>query len=376
MPQLQLISSVFVLTVNLVCSLVLWTMCRGSRPKRVLALLSTLLTGWNLFAVLLLPELRFDRLSFHYLMATTSGAALIYIYLQLLMSPARVTLRRIVGLYGAPAVLAVAYLGVRLVWPHVELEAGYRDIRSYLDSPELWLRIAAGGCFLVYFLRVVFLVARLWPEHRRRIAGLYSWRERIGLGWVPFVAALFVVYGSVVVVDVFFGRPGSVQTVVFNFFFAGFYLTLNLMGVRQQDVYTYGESTDVDDRQPPSTAVMNSATRRRLRQELPGLMETHKVYLDPELRLDTVATMLNTNRTYISTVLNDDLGKSFIVWVNEYRVEEAKRQMTGRGGREKSISEIAEKSGFKSNSSFTEFFRRQTGISPGKFRSRLMTHDS
>ncbi len=279
------------------------------------------------------------------------------------------TPRLVAGMYAAPVLLSAAYLTVLIWWPHVELDGGYGDVGKHLDSPELWLRVAAAGCFLVYYCRVVLLVARLWPQHRRRIAGLYSYRERIGLRWVPFAAALFVIYGSVVVVDVFFGRPDSVQTVAFNFFFAGFYLTINLMGVRQQDVYT--PAAPADDKQAPPVAVMNPATRRRLLRTLPELMETQKIYLDPELRLDTVAQMLNTNRTYISTVLNDDLGKSFIVWVNEYRVGEAISMMTGPGGREKTISEIAEKSGFKSNSSFTEFFRRQTGVSPGKFQTRM-----
>lgn len=341
MADLQLISSVFVLTVNLVCSLMLWVIGRGSRPKMVLALLSTLLVGWNLFAVLLMPDLRFDSPSFWYCMATTSGAALIYIYLFMLLSPVPVSMRQVAGLYIAPAVLSLLYLFV---------------------GPQMWLRIAAAGCFLVYFFQVVWLVARLWPRYRRRIAALYSYRERIGLGWVPFVAALFLFYGFVVVLDVFFARAGTPLPTIFNFFFAAFYLTINLIGLSQQDLPLPVESTSPE-------GSMTVATRLRLRHELPELMTTRKVYLDPELRLDTVAQMLGTNRTYISTVLNEALGKSFIVWVNEYRIEEAKRIMRGETG--KSISAIAEQAGFKSHSSFIEFFRRVEGVGPSEYRKKL-----
>ncbi len=147
MLDLQVISSVLVLTVNLTCSIMLWVLGRGSKPKTVLALLSSLLVVWNIFALLLMPELRFDRLGFYYLISAASGAALIYIYLLSLMRPARVTLKEVARLYIAPLALCVFYHIAILFHPHVTLES-YRDIGHNLDKPEVWLRIAAGACLL------------------------------------------------------------------------------------------------------------------------------------------------------------------------------------------------------------------------------------
>ncbi len=368
MAELEIISSLLVLAVNFTCSVILWVLSRGSKPKIVLALLSSLLVLWNFFAVLLMPEWRFDRLSFSYEMAIISGAALIYIYLLYLMRPSPVTPREIVRLYTPPFILGVLYLIVRLFQPHVVLE-NYRDIPLHLNNPEMWLRIAAEACFLIYYIRVVCLIVRLYPQHRRRIAQRYSYSERISLSWVPFVAWLFVVYGLVVVLDVFFTRPGSVQLVVFNFFFAAFYLTLNLMGVLQEDVYTVAETADIesDKKETAANSSIPPAMRRQLKEALVGLMEEERIYLDPELRIDTVARMLNTNRTYISTIINEDFGKSFIVYVNEYRIREAQHRMLDPD-EERSIALIAEAVGFKSHSSFIDFFKRFSGMSPSQFR--------
>ncbi len=344
----------------------LWVLGRGSKPKTVLALLSSLLVVWNIFALLLMPELRFDRLGFYYLISAASGAALIYIYLLSLMRPARVTLKEVARLYIAPLALCVFYHIAILFHPHVTLES-YRDIGHNLDKPEVWLRIAAGACLLTYYIRVVWLVVRLYPQHRRRIAERYSYGERIGLKWVPFVAWFFVLYGLVVVLDASFSRPGSVQLVIFNFFFAAFYLTVNLIGAVQQDIYTGTETAATK-----GTFSIPPSIRKQLKNALVGVMEERKIYLDPELRIDTVARMLNTNRTYISTIINEDFGKSFIVYVNEYRIREAQSMMLDPG-EEKNITMIAEAAGFKSHSSFVEFFKRFSGMGPSEFRGRIIS---
>lgn len=115
--------------------------------------------------------------------------------------------------------------------------------------------------------------------------------------------------------------------------------------------------------------ILHLLRRSRLKEKLSGLMEKGKIYLDPELRLEKVAGLLRTNRTYLSAVINEDFGESFSGFVNRYRVNESIRLM--KEGSRAGLNEIAEQAGFKSFSSFYIFFKRATGQNPGEFYRNL-----
>ncbi len=372
MQQLTLISSVFVLTVNFVCTVLLWAVCRGSQPKKVLALVSTVVTVWNLFAVLLMPWLRFDRLDFFYEMTGIMMASLVYVYLRLLMEPKPDITEEYRRLGITIAVYFTLFFVIRLFEPSIVI-GRYGDIFSELRHPEVWLRILAAIHFLVLYARMIFGIVRMYSRHKRRISELYSYRENISLSWVLLVGGLYILYGLASTVDIFFAEPDSVQVVVFNFFFAGFYLAVNLVGAIQKDVYTTEQIAWIenDENQMVSDLSVPAKVRAELKKALEELLEGNKAYLNPDLRLEMVANMLNTNRTYVSSIINEDYGMNFIVFVNHYRIKEAQKIMQDPQG-EKSITVIAEAVGFKSHSSFVEFFKRFTGMNPSEFRRRTV----
>lgn len=101
------------------------------------------------------------------------------------------------------------------------------------------------------------------------------------------------------------------------------------------------------------------------------LLETEKIYLNPELTLDIM-----TERTglFPSQRLSQTISKhgktNFNGLINRYRIEEMKQALLDRNLREKSILEIAFQSGFNSKATFNRVFKQSTGISPGEFRSK------
>lgn len=369
MYDLQLTSSVFVLTVNIVCALMLWVLREKNITRSILAAVATVVAVWNLFAVYLMPELRFDRLDFFYEMVGITMAMLVYTYLLSLMSPGANIRKEFKSLIIILAVYFSLYFIIRIVEPRIVIH-NYSEIRQNLNRPEVWLRIIAAAHFLVLYGRIIWGFFTMYPRHRKRIVNIYSYRERVSLSAIPFVGILFIIYGFASTLDIFFAEPESVTLIMFNFFFAVIYITVFLLGALQQDVYTpeiIKWLSSAEKEEPGNRKAIPIQSREKLRRDLLRLMETDKVYLNPELRIDTVAQLLNTNRTYISTVINEDLGQSFIVFVNNYRIQEAQRLMQ-EGGLDKSIAEISELVGFKSHSSFIEFFKRFSGMSPGEFK--------
>jgi AraC-like DNA-binding protein len=79
--------------------------------------------------------------------------------------------------------------------------------------------------------------------------------------------------------------------------------------------------------------------------------------------------LLKTNRTYVSKVVNEELNTNFCDLVNSYRVNYAEELLCSpEQANSLSIAEIAEMSGFSSESSFYRVFKNKKGISPGIYK--------
>ena len=70
----------------------------------------------------------------------------------------------------------------------------------------------------------------------------------------------------------------------------------------------------------------------------------------------------------LSQVINESLHQSFFDFVNRYRIEEAKQQLTHPEDEAITILEILYNSGFNSKSSFNTLFKKYTGLTPTEFR--------
>lgn len=104
--------------------------------------------------------------------------------------------------------------------------------------------------------------------------------------------------------------------------------------------------------------------------ELELLMIQNKVFKDSTLTRDKVAEMLNTNRTYLSSVINDKTGEPFNQYLNSYRINYA-LQLLSDEKEEVSMKVIYLESGFNSPTTFYKSFREIVGMPPSKYREVL-----
>ena len=104
--------------------------------------------------------------------------------------------------------------------------------------------------------------------------------------------------------------------------------------------------------------------------ELIGLFEVDKIYLQNDISLTEVAAQLNTNRTYLSKAIHDVLDTNFNSLINKYRVEQA-RKMLSDPHQKLSIEGIANSVGFNSKSTFNIAFKTFTGLTPSILRNEV-----
>ena len=103
------------------------------------------------------------------------------------------------------------------------------------------------------------------------------------------------------------------------------------------------------------------------RATLDAWIEKEKPYCNPDFQLTDLRQVLPLNRSYLSRFINSAYGCSFYQWVNDLRIEEAKRLM--REQPEHKVQDVAERCGFSSRRVFYQIFTRETGQTPSEWLS-------
>ena len=97
-------------------------------------------------------------------------------------------------------------------------------------------------------------------------------------------------------------------------------------------------------------------------------MSEKKPYLENELTLAKLAEMLSVPQHHLSQILNEKLNQNFFDFVNNYRIQEAKKLLVSPDGGLLTILAIAEEVGFNSKSAFNNAFKKVTNTTPSEFR--------
>ena len=100
-------------------------------------------------------------------------------------------------------------------------------------------------------------------------------------------------------------------------------------------------------------------------------MEEKKPYTDSNLSLHQLAEMLDMTPHNLSEVINTGLNQNFFDFVNQYRVENVKRDVTDEQKGHLKLLSIALDAGFNSKSSFNAIFKKHTGMTPSEYREKV-----
>lgn len=103
---------------------------------------------------------------------------------------------------------------------------------------------------------------------------------------------------------------------------------------------------------------------------LKNLIERDKIYLRAGLRIDEVAVMLGTNRTYIAKMMKEVYGCPFTEYMNLCRLKSAQNDMLTR--KNASIETIALANGFNSSNTFNKVFNQHFGCAPAAWRREAL----
>ncbi|WP_348707553.1 helix-turn-helix domain-containing protein [Tenacibaculum sp. 190524A02b] len=119
-----------------------------------------------------------------------------------------------------------------------------------------------------------------------------------------------------------------------------------------------------------SDKIMDSNSKKEY-ELLFQLISNDKLFLDPKLSLYKLSLIIEKNEKKVSTLINMYSGVNFNDFINNFRIEEFKKNILKEEYKEYSILGVALESGFSSKSTFYKAFRKSEKMSPKEFLKLL-----
>jgi len=158
----------------------------------------------------------------------------------------------------------------------------------------------------------------------------------------------------------FFGNYMSYIVGALSFSFLFYIMALHLFFNKKKDYILFRKQAKYGAKKIEAT----EATQ--LLNQLKTVMVTEEMYKNPNLKLPDVAKKLNILSHRLSQLMNDNLGKSFNLYINEYRIQAAKEML--KTNDQFSLDGIGYECGFNSKSNFFATFKKVTGTTPAKYK--------
>lgn len=113
---------------------------------------------------------------------------------------------------------------------------------------------------------------------------------------------------------------------------------------------------------------------KRIVESLLQLMKREKPYTDSDLTLMRLAESLKISPHNLSEAINTQLRQTFFDFVNQYRVEQVKQDLSDPQKQHFTFLALGLEAGFNSKSSFNAIFKKHCGMTPSEYRQ--MTKES
>lgn len=157
-----------------------------------------------------------------------------------------------------------------------------------------------------------------------------------------------------------------VCVLVFLMVYTGVFRRL-LPSKRTDGDVTLGDKQPDAHKEKYQKSKMDAETAADIEKKLHDCMAQEKLYLNPDLKLQDVASAVGYSVVEVSQTLNVFMNTNFTDFVNRYRVELFIRRMQERDASKYTLVSLSEECGFSSRTSFFRSFRKLKGMSPSEY---------
>lgn len=274
---------------------------------------------------------------------------------------------------------AFTFIAYRLfIFSYDAMQPGFNETQNgvlKINVDEAIVQPIMGFIEFPFMLLYLAFTLQLFYNYRRRIKQYFSNTYKLELNWILSFLVLFsllFLYDTIqTVVGVFVTDLNYEQRWWLNLLSALITLYIGIKGYFTDTTklnklnFTFSPSLEAipqisEDKTSKSVSEKDIETVKRL-------METDRVYLNPELNLSDLAQQANMSRGQLSEVINSGFNKNFNDFVNMYRVNAFKDMIKEDKHKQLSLLGIAQECGFNSKATFNRVFKKLTNYSPSEY---------
>ncbi len=368
---LLLVSYLIPIFISLATILAIWR--EKNKSKSRIALMFLFGVGAAVPLIYMIEFLFINRhaapiLSFPVLTLGLTCAPILYIYMTSLLQPAKVTRNFILIRYIPFAIFLLVVLVLCLTGNPPTIYTSNADFYHDILQPDNIMRVSY---VLIYVTLLMIYVVRsfiMLNKSRRNAVNDLSYIPNFKkYRFMDLGLLACMLFGLVPVILVFFdyakfsvqlSHTTLITIAVLLMLFSGYY---------QPTIYKDDEDTD-----DKPVEVDEDQQGEKLKAQIIALFEQKKLHRSTDLTVQDLALEVNSNRTYISRLINQKFGVNFYTFVNRYRLDDFMLLVDDPRYTKLSIKEISERAGFGSYTTFFSCFKEKNGITPSEYAHQRM----
>lgn len=297
----------------------------------------------------------------------TLAFPLYYIYFRLLTVDDKFSFRNHAKYLIVPVLISIVYLVGILLTPFDQYKAWLYNETLFPDSPYVQflgiMRKTVIWSFIAFLVLTYILNWLLLKKYAHKAEeyysdindGEYNNAKMLNYYLIIITVSMFVAH---IIGRTFLFPHDTTLNIIWLIFSIALY-GIGYMGFKQKAINPTFELEE-------KAAIIPFGTELNLSQQiilakLKTEFEKEKIYLNSTLNINDVVQKIGTNRTYISSIINQQYNQNFCCFVNNYRYLELVRLVTLNP--ERSFDSLVECCGFGSLSSLKRVVFAQTGLS-------------
>lgn len=259
-----------------------------------------------------------------------------------------------------------------------------------------------GWVIAVQGLTYMIMTLALIRKYTQRIKENYSTIDEINLNWLKNITFMALAVWIVVFIEeglelfnsnLLGGNSQLIAMLTAAFVYALGYMGLSKSEIFSQKIISDWNETDLEseqsdlkadggslrsnpplgDREPKKyqKSGLSMDRAQNIGSDLQTLMKEEKPYMNSDLTLTQLAQLLRVSAHNLSEVINTHMGQNFFDFINQYRVEQVKKDLANPQKQQFTFLALALEAGFNSKSSFNAIFKKHVGLTPSEYRKRI-----
>ena len=238
-----------------------------------------------------------------------------------------------------------------------------------------WILPAIQVYTLTVSLALLIYLTLSIRRHTKKLRDNVGNMEYFDLRWSTYLIVLFFVVQLVWGIEslsqqAWFSTSASERNLVFDSLYCLLIMIVMLFVMKKiikQEVFVVS-AEETEEAEPEAPAIVTPINNALINSNIEQTILEKRYYQDNTLTLQKLAQYLGTNRQYLSNYINQVKHITFYDYINEFRLDEAKTLLDGKGtDNQYSLEDISVMSGFNSYATFLRSFKKKFGQTPSQY---------